>query len=293
MFHSLAMSAVAVEPWKPAQDNAKQLVDKAGQFQRDADQIRGDFQATNEGGKRLVSDFESRTQWMELFKAINASLPTGEDKSTEPPAKLTSDKKIMLRRDLHVTGVTCQQVENVGQWYATNKSLIETTSRAPGAPANASGSEAPTAEPQGPGYIVTVSGYHYHNNHAMNRDMEYVRGTLQRLLRDGQIELPAADGSGKLEPVKFKDLGILFPVVTSKGSAKPVPVDDPYANLAAGGGPATAPAVTVAPPGAADPGKILVPCYDFTLEFCWQPKTPAARLEAKKALKDKQNAPAP
>ena len=49
--------------------------------------------------------------------------------------------------------------------------------------------------PKGPGWIVQIRGYHYHNADRENQADEYVRGTLIRQLREGSLQLPAGAGA--------------------------------------------------------------------------------------------------
>ena len=50
----------------------------------------------------------------------------------------------------------------------------------------------PPAGPTGPGWIVQITGYHYHNADRDNQGAQYVRNTLIQQLREGKLELPAA-----------------------------------------------------------------------------------------------------
>ena len=79
--------------------------------------------------------------------------------------------------------------------------------------------------PYGPGRIVQLTGYHYHNPDDANdpaRGPEYLRRTILSNLKHGAVELPIslerqrADESG-VETVSFKDMGIYYPVLVNPG----------------------------------------------------------------------------
>ena len=58
---------------------------------------------------------EGRIRWLELLKAVNGCLPS------DPPRKAGDDAPAMPiaeRKELHITNLDCQQVEDVSQWYA-------------------------------------------------------------------------------------------------------------------------------------------------------------------------------
>ncbi len=79
--------------------------------------------------------------------------------------------------------------------------------------------------PYGPGRIVQLTGYHYHNPDDANdpaRGPEYLRRTILSNLKHGAVDLPIslerqrADESG-VETISFKDLGIYYPVLVNPG----------------------------------------------------------------------------
>ncbi len=78
-------------------------------------------------------------------------------------------------------------------------------------PAADNPADAAVRGPKGPGWIVRISGYHYHNADRTNQGAQYVRNTLIKKLRDGEVKLPSRDGGE--ETVKLKDLGITYPVL--------------------------------------------------------------------------------
>ena len=188
----------------------------------------------------------------------------------------------------------------------------------PAAPSAASpGSEAgsPPAEgPSGPGWVVRLTGYHFHNyppQEAQGRlsGLEYVQQTLIKNLRDNKIELPvftATEGSteGKKEHVTMKELGIQCPVLVDPKPLVRYRVPHPKAVAAAmlnptstpGSGEAAGPASPKSPGSpsgkdSSEPTETLeVLKYTFTVEFAWQPTPPSKRAELRKKAQEAEAA---
>lgn len=157
--------------------------------------------------------------------------------------------------------------------------------------------------PTGPGYIIRLTGYHFHNSDVAgpNQGAQYVRNTLIRNLEEGKFWING-------QWVTAKELGIGYPILINPGRVEVVQMPDPNYTPPTGtvGGPlgtvpgmnpmATAtgmpPGMTGSlPPGTAPgtttggkiPGIITLRRFRFVVEFAWQPKTEAEREELRKA----------
>src|SRR5262249_32372856 len=96
-----------------------------------------------------------------------------------------------------------------------------TTTPAPDAAAAGGGS----AE----GWVIQLTGYHYHNKDQTNEMRRFVENTLLKSLETGTVQLP--DGpKGELIDVPIKDLGISHPWLVV-GKQKVKEVIDPDAEL--------------------------------------------------------------
>jgi len=159
--------------------------------------------------------------------------------------------------------------------------------------------------PKGPGWVVCLGGHHYHNADQRNQGAEFVRRTLIEGLRKNKVLLPAGERGS--EEVSMSELGITYPVLVNPKRVYQEELVDPNIDPdtgapggGMGGGMPGGPGIHVGPipgntpaPGAppakaagdgpAAKGTITVPRFDFVVQFCWQPKTPAERREAKKA----------
>jgi type IV pilus assembly protein PilM len=298
-------------------------------LKKDTDQATSEFKATEQIGQHLVGNVEGRYNWLELLKAIDAVLPTDPPRKADAPALPISERK-----ELHITNVDCQQMEDVGAWYAVakqwnpqpteaDKAASEATTPPPTSPvppagvvpvggpkvapgvapaavpsAGAAGEQPEAAEPKGPGWIVRLSGYHYHNADRNNQGAQYIRKTLIENVRTGKIQLPNPE-TGKMEEVSLKELGIFCPILINPTKVEKEIVNDPYAEEDSGPqGPGNVGGGMPGMPGvgggarprmpageehASNPKTITLQRFDFVVHFCWQPKTPTERLEAKKA----------
>jgi len=171
--------------------------------------------------------------------------------------------------------------------------------------------------PSGEGYIVQLTGYHYHNQPTAGgvQGARFVRETLIRNLREGRVMLPRVEEEG-VELVSMKELGIGFPVLVNPGKIYKVEIQQPGTRSGAGpyggyypggageyegyedygtmgppmmGPPMAGPVNPLMPqrPGVATPGAEQEPQvlelwrFDFVVQFCWQPKSPTERHRLK------------
>ncbi len=162
--------------------------------------------------------------------------------------------------------------------------------------------------PSGEGYVVQLTGYHYHNRPTAGgiQGARFVRETLIRNLRHGRVLLPKVGEEG-VELVSMEELGIGYPVLVNPGKIYKVTVQKPGARL---GGMASGPYMggmdsmsgmdesammsqmmnpltSPTRPGVtgtaeAEEEQVLeLWRFDFVVQFCWQPKSPTERREQK------------
>ncbi len=307
--YSLALNTVDLAVWKQPELQASQLTTDAGDLKSKADQAIDAYKATDQIGQHLVGNVEGRVRWLELIKAINQSLPQNAPAKPEDPSLSLADR-ISNREQLHVTNVDCQRVDDVSQWYAKVKrwepegsdSAAAAGNSPPAGQPSPAGNSAPDAasggaEPKGPGWIIRIDGYHYHNSDRVNQGAQYVRNTLIQALRTGKVEVP--DGAGGVETVTMKELGIFCPELFNPSKIYEIEIQNPNYVPGPGGAAGSAGPMEPKKPGAPPPNpaetaiaSIKLDQFDFVVLFFWQPKTPAERHEAKKSL-EKPNNPTP
>jgi type IV pilus assembly protein PilM len=133
--------------------------------------------------------------------------------------------------------------------------------------------------PKGPGWVVEMRGYHYHNEarHKPTEGAQFVRSTIVKNLLGKGAKVRVTAGPLAGEEVDVTALGIGFPVIVSSSPIRTIRI----AGSKAGGGSIGPSAVE---PGAVGPGSpaaipeevpdLLLKRYDFVLQFGWQPKIP-------------------
>jgi type IV pilus assembly protein PilM len=166
----------------------------------------------------------------------------------------------------------------------------------PAASDAAAGGQAAAPALTGPGWIIELKGYHFHNSDVYDEGLPYIQHTLIHELEEGKLKLP--DGAnGEMVDVPIKDLGISYPVVITQNRIRDVTYfpDAVDANAPAQMGRTAmvsredrAPRAGVAAGGdqPAEPKCWKLRRYDFVIQFCWQPKTRTQRREKPAATGD-------
>jgi len=232
---------------------------------------------------------DRRFQMLDMLRAVETLLPSDEPgKVPENPAD---------RNELHIGRIDCQYFPDLATWFAGVKGKWDETHPAEetaeeeegedvaAAPAVEEGGEPPAdgeaappaaapavTGPTGPGWVIEMSGYHYHNedHHKPEESAQFVRSTIVKgLLGEGKkVTVAAGPLAGQL--VSVADVGIGFPVIVASSPVRPIRI--PQAGAAAA-------ALAAQAPPDAEPGKIpdlVLRRFDFTLQFCWQPTSPGA-----------------
>jgi type IV pilus assembly protein PilM len=316
--YSLAMNTVEQSRWKAAESDADRLSKDAADFKSKTEQATTEYQTTDKIGRNLVGNVEGRLRWLELLRAINACLPVDDAAKTDTPddEEEKSEKalaaKIAKRRDLHITNVDSQQLEDVSQWYAAVKPWDSTEppkdataagatpggAQAPGAPSGPTGgmggassdpNAGANAGPTGPGWVIQLTGYHYHNADKIDYGAQYVRKTLIEKLRKGKVKLPSPDG--KDEMVTLADFGISYPVLVNPPRVETVEIPNPNAlpdSSADRARPGETRSNNTDDNKSKVPTSIRVQRFSFTVQFCWQPRNAAERDAVKKTREAKE-----
>jgi type IV pilus assembly protein PilM len=141
--------------------------------------------------------------------------------------------------------------------------------------------------PTGAGWVIEIRGHHFHNGDARiegGTAGTYVRNTLVRQLREGQVLLPVEPGA---DPILFdmEELGIGYVVLTSESKLdrnyrirNPAYVGTVQQSGFAGEQEKEPPK---AEKNAEDdiPASFEAPRCDFVVQFCWQETTMSERLK--------------
>jgi type IV pilus assembly protein PilM len=232
----------------------------------------------------LVQVQERRFQTLDMIRAVESLLPRDKGAAKE---------NLSDRNELHITSLDCQYFADLATWFAAIKPMWDATHsidvggaapvvQPPADPAQAAtdpaqppgDGAAPVAGPtgpSGPGWVVQLTGYHYHNEEQGNEGEQFVRSTLIRgLLGKGEKVLVSAGKlAGQLVPVA--DLGIGYPVIVSSSTLERVALS-PDELAGRGKSQDSNPAT-----GSAQPAQTVeLTKYSFVIQFAWQPVVPGA-----------------
>jgi type IV pilus assembly protein PilM len=124
------------------------------------------------------------------------------------------------------------------------------------APGDPAAGGAPDPGPSGPGWVIELRGYHYHNEDLTQQTAEFLRTSLIENLRNKKIKLVEKDGQPVEMPIA--ELGIAYPVISSPISRlQPVTIPDPE-----------------------QAGKeVALKRWDFRVQFVWKPTPLSKRIE--------------
>ncbi len=253
------------------------------------DEMRQKRDAAIAQQRALLAVEDRRFQSLDMLRAVQALLP--RDAAGDVPENPAD------RNELHVTALDCQYFPDLATWFAGVKQQwaethateeAEATEEAAAAPAEGAAATPPPSPeqatqdllaspgPTGPGWVVQLTGYHYHNedHHKPDEAAQFVRSTIVRgLLGEGdEVVVSAGPLAGQTVPVK--ELGIGYPVIVASSPVRNVRV--PKEGAAQPGDPAALRPELF--PGAVRPEdtELTLKRFDFTLQFCWQPVSPGA-----------------
>jgi len=275
--------------------------------------------------ERYVLDlYERRFEALDLVRALATLLPSDPaDAIPENPAD---------RREIHVFSLDMQYFPDLAVWFQGVKDEWEQTKRAaglnaepaepvdPAAPGQDQGlpqdaavgqaaaepglglgdeGAEPRAEgPSGPGWVVQLVGYHYHNEdrHKPLEGEQFVREEFLNKMLDDATRLPVSAGplvadaevAGQPATVSVAELGIGYPVIVERTPVRTVRVNAAKAvEGEAGGLPGRAPA----DPDEEQDQSIELRRYAFTLQFSWQPTVPGGSPRPVAAAADESGLP--
>jgi len=239
---------------------------------------------------------DRRFQMIDMLRAVETLLPSDDPgKVPENPAD---------RNELHIERVDCQYFPDLATWFAGVKAKWDEThpaeeqgedeedgaaapappSAEEGAPTPVAGEGAPPAAPPavtgptGPGWVVEMSGYHYHNedHHKPEESAQFVRSTIVKgLLGEGRkVGVAAGPLAGQL--VSPADVGIGFPVIVASSPVRPIRISQAGTTTGGPAGPALPAARSTEATESGKTTDFMLKRYDFILQFCWQPTSPGA-----------------
>jgi type IV pilus assembly protein PilM len=288
--HWRAWNSVDQGKFKEAMGKAEQVETQAKSELDGFEAAKAEFKATNDIGASLVGNVDGRLLWLEMLEAVDQCLPS------DLPDKRAS-LEIPDRDEIHIQELDCEYFADLATWYSSGISarikedlpaavapaadqppaapVVPGASPPPGDPSAPAippaAAAAPAVEdpgPSGPGWVIQLHGYHYHNTNPETRGSVYVRDRLIKNLREAEISLPGKDG--KLTKMPIKDLGIGYPVIVKFDRLVAESIPDPNE--------VEAPKTTK--PGIPAERKTLnLQRFNFYVQFAWKPTPLSKRLD--------------
>lgn len=156
------------------------------------------------------------------------------------------------------------------------------------------------ADIEGAGWVVELSGYHYHNMQYPMAGPEYVRRTLIKNLMKGTVELPV--GGGATEQFTMEEMGISHVILAHDGKIKVTRVPNPkyvpprfedmdpeMMQLQSGGRAGIVRNAVKKDDKPKEPKELKPHTCEFKVHFLWRPTSLSQRLENRKN-KEAENA---
>lgn len=299
--HVSAWSETQTQEMQSALSEADRVAGMVSTFDSTRSENEANFTQILDMGEALVSNVEGRVRWLELAKALNAVVPRDPRKAAE---REETKEDIESREEIHIAAMDQQHFEDVGSewWDLVESTYWDQKNRSPdeaGGDALAEDTDVAadgTAEEEGaslsgPGWVVQLTGFHYHNADQRDQTAGFVQRTLIKNLEEQTVELP--DGpNGEMVEVRLTDLKISRPFIFQDKKITTEIRDPEMEQL---GGAAGAPGAMRRPrptfsefegrgPGGEDeeppePTQIELRKYEFVVQFAWQPTTRRERLE--------------
>ncbi len=292
------------EVWKSATGAVTQMTSYSSREKQADETLASQLAFLNSLGEEVSGDAERRLVWLEVLKAVNWLIP----REDYPDGKIPSPKKMPMeeRIDFHITEIDNRQYEDLATWF--DETLVDRYRQEMRNWATLQGVEATEelitpAPPTGPGWVIQLKGYHYHNSKDEQRGYgdNHVRRYLTTNFLQKKIPLTAPDGSiVEFTPQEF---GFSHPLLLNESTVYvtqiPNPDYDPEAQPMAGS--------TMVPAAPGEPQKIIGPDgkevliepptlearrYDFVFQVAWTDKTISERIEAKRLAEEEAAAAA-
>ena len=334
--------------WQQARDQVQSVQSRSGEHDQKHGDLTGKLNKLDRIGREVASNADRRLLWPELLSALNSALPTT---SGMTPGVYVSPKQVPLykRDDCYLDYVESKRFEDLKDWYTSSRALKYADTVAalkfiqnpegepPEAVVGADGESAAGGQadaglasggaggvavtgPSGPGWVIELGGFHYHNHKATSGTdvgRRQLYKTLINRLENGTVELPTPAGAARFS---MKELGIGYAIiVTDKQPDWKYRVRNPAAEGATTGGPGmdgmdsfggnsgfgggnsgfgagaqpTAPASDDSDEKSdeeQEPQYFTAPKYEFTVQVVWQEKLLSDRMkeQEEKRLKQQQ-----
>jgi type IV pilus assembly protein PilM len=172
MGYGYVLSTVSEEKFKTAEEDATQYVSTKGRLKSDYDGAASKYKSILEQGNKLVEPLAGREHWLEVYRAINESLPRDIGDAID-------EEDLRKKHRMRIYSITTERVADASTWFGT----IGERAKATMLKADAD------AAPSGTGYVFTLVGRHFHEeegNYVMRGPL-YVTNTFLKCLQSWRV----------------------------------------------------------------------------------------------------------
>ncbi|WP_417383990.1 type IV pilus assembly protein PilM [Gimesia sp.] len=191
--YSNVANSVSQDRFGTVETKVKNLKQQVGGYNTAYEGEKTEYTNLIEKGNKLVWNMDSRTDWLEVYKAIDECLP--RDVGDE-----IDNEQIDKRNRIKLPGITVRFEKDLGTWFQglspQAKSLLPKIDQ--------------DTPPEGEGYIFTLNGVHYHNDESKpttDVGVLYVHETLLKNLQSWTVKNPGSPA------VDVRKMGITHPVI--------------------------------------------------------------------------------
>lgn len=194
--NALSYGKVHTEEFASAQEKATTFGGEVSSLKTNYDSQASAYTATGEKLAGLIKDRRDVGSWTELYNSILDCLPRDDENADIPP------EDINLRNRISLTSFTTDKVADLGSWYEGLDTQVKEFMTP----------EDKETGPSGEGYIVTLTGQHWHHDPkdvVEGQGVQYVVATFLK-----NLKLPAIQRDGYPER-HVRVMGISHPTITS------------------------------------------------------------------------------
>lgn len=240
-------------------------------------------------GVEISSNAERRLRWLEVLRALNATVVRTDFPDGKPP----SPKELPFedRPDIHITELDSKYHEDLSTWFTD--SVARRYREELRNWASVMRRDPPTAEelaavepPEGAGWVLQLRGYHYYNSTSADRlgteGSNHVRKHLITALREKPIPLPNKQG----EMIDFlpDEIGFSHVLLVDDNRPREVSVPNPdfdpeiHGRRRGAGQTGVGRGTRREDDDQTEPPNLDVLRHDFIVQLVWKPNTISERM---------------
>ncbi len=207
--------------WKKAQDAIQAQKTKSDSLKEADNKLKTRLGNLNRLASELTSFNDQRTVWIEVLSAIHQATTVIDEKTADVSSMDPTEYRFEDRDEIYIENIESKYMPELGDWFKYAKveydKMFEIKSADLLAQATAdlkktaeSAGQGKEDQIKGPGWIIELKGFHFHNKdeHIDIRDSDknFLMRTLVKNLIDGEVTFP----DGKF---KFQDFGLYYPTI--------------------------------------------------------------------------------